>query len=78
MKVGGSELGCVGSWFRWVMSCDVKLTLADSAPVQAKFAVTGEELPEFPVGLCARERSLGRGCARGTQLSVYIVRNGIS
>jgi hypothetical protein len=74
MKVGGNELGVVGSESRWVMSWEVKLMVVDSAPLHAAgCAVVGEAQAEA-VG----ERSLGSGCARGTQLSVYIVRRGIS
>ena len=74
MKVGGNELGVVGRESRWVMSWDVKLMVVVSAPLHADgWAVVGEAQAEA-VG----ERSLGRGWARGTQLSVYIVRRGIS
>jgi hypothetical protein len=56
------------------MSWEVKLMVVDSAPLHAAgCAVVGEAQAEA-VG----ERSLGSGCARGTQLSVYIVRRGIS
>lgn len=49
-----------------------------SASVQAICPAMGEALPEFAVGDCGRERSFGSGWERGTQLSVYMVRRGIS
>jgi len=49
-----------------------------SASSQAICPKTGDVLLECPVGEEARERSLGSGWARGAQLSVYIVRSGIS
>lgn len=68
----------MGSVFKWFMSCDVKLMVAVSAPVQAKFPVTGDAFPELPFGVCVRDRSRESGCERGTQLRVYMVRSGIS
>lgn len=78
MKAGGSELGWVGSELRCVISCEVKLMVAVSAPVQAICPDTGDAFSELLLGVCARERSLRSGCERGTQLSVYMVRRGIS
>jgi hypothetical protein len=78
MKVGGKELGWVGKEFKWVMSCDVKDMVAVSAPVQAICPVIGEEFAELACDDWVRERSLGRGWERGTQLRVYMVRRGIS
>lgn len=78
MKVGGSELGCNGNLLRWVMSSEVKLIVADSVPFQANCPEVGEAPPLLLLGVWPRDRSLGRGWARGTQLSVCIVRKGIS
>jgi hypothetical protein len=60
------------------MSWEVKLMVVDSAPLHAAgCAVVGEAQAEAQAEAVG-ERSLGSGCARGTQLSVYIVRRGIS
>lgn len=60
------------------MSSDVKFVVVDSVLFQANCPVVGDAPPVLLLGVWPRERSLGRGCARGTQLSVYIVRSGIS
>jgi hypothetical protein len=60
MNVGGRELGCNGKDPMWPMSCDVKFIVADSASSQAKWPDMGETL-ELPVGVGARDRSLGSG-----------------
>jgi hypothetical protein len=60
------------------MSCEVKFIEVDSASFQANWLEVGDALLELPVGLGARERSFGSGWARGVQLSVYMVRSGIS
>ena len=51
IKVGGKELGRVGSDLSCFMSCDVKFIVAVSALFQANWPVTGDALPDFPVGV---------------------------
>lgn len=60
----------------WFMSCEVKFMAVDSASFHPSEPETGDVPLEVGVG--ARDRSLGNGWARGAQLSVYIVRRGIS
>lgn len=72
MNVGGSEL-CWLDDSMWLINCELKLMAACSLSVQAR---VGEVAPEDGEG--ARERLWGRGCARGAQLRVYMVRSGIS
>lgn len=60
------------------MSSEVKVMVVDSVLVQANCPAVGDAPPLLLLGVWPRERSLGSGCARGTQLSVYIVRRGIS
>jgi hypothetical protein len=60
------------------MSADVKCAAADPASDQGSCVDVGDGLLELDVGVAARDNWLGRGWARGAQLSVYIVRRGIS
>lgn len=60
------------------MSSVVKLIVADSVLFQATCPETGDTPPLLLLGVWPREKSLGIGWARGTQLSVCIVRRGIS
>lgn len=72
MKLGGSEVGWVGSADNWAIKFSLKV-LAVAGSEKGDWELVGEpdELPGDVLPEC-------EGCARGVLLSVYMVRRGIS
>ncbi len=71
MKAGGSALVRVGNALSWFINDEVKFMAAASVGLHANWPVTGDVLLDLA-------RLLGKGWARSTRLSSYMVLSGMS